>query len=202
MAKKLLFLICLSMCVACPGHTGVNVFLENGTQRIYKYSSCSVGDRFPQMISIPFFKSATQIVPNCRTYPKHKTALALMAFYHHWHKNFGDEGQVIKNLLEKVMIEWGTEKKRLKSAYNIRGEKRENPIIIGVVKSKSYVWVWEGYDHKISESSLIHELVHISLRAHNGHGDADHEGDKYYGWTRRHTEMILEAKEALRSFGI
>ena len=190
------------MCVACPGHTGTNLFLENDARRIYKYSKCDETKNFPQMITIPFFKGATQIVPNCRTYQKHKTSLALMVFYHHWYKNFGDENQVIKNLLEKVMVEWGTEKKRLKSAYNIHGEKKLNPTIIGIVKSKSYIWVWEGYDHKISESSLMHELVHISLRAHFGHGDADHEGDKYYGWTRRHTQMISEAKETLRSFGI
>ena len=48
----------------------------------------------------------------------------------------------------------------------------------------------------------MHELVHIALRAKYGHGDADHEGTIYSGWTDNHSAMILEAKEMLRSFDI
>ena len=48
----------------------------------------------------------------------------------------------------------------------------------------------------------MHELVHLALRAKNGHGDPDHEGTKYNGWTIEHSAMILEAKEMLRSFDI
>ena len=154
------------------------------------------------MVMIPFFKNATQIVPNCSTYPKHKTALAMMVFYHHWTKWFGDQDLVVKNYLEKVMIEWGVEKRKLKYGYSLKGEKKENIVVVGLTKSNTFIWVWQGYFHKISESSLIHELVHVALRAKNGHGDADHEGDKYEGWTIEHTAMILEAKEMLRSFDI
>ena len=74
--------------------------------------------------------------------------------------------------------------------------------MIGLTLTDTTTWVWEGYFHKISESSLIHELVHLALRAKNGHGDSDHEGGKFDGWTRLHSEMILEAKETLRSFDI
>jgi len=190
------------MAVSCPGHTGVNVFLENDFQKIYKYSQCKEGESFPQMITIPFFERATQIVPNCETYPKHKTALALMVFYHHWNKNFGDEKLLVKEMLESVMVEWGVKKKHLDRAYNIKGKKKHNAVIIGIVKSKSFIWVWEGYEHKISESSLMHELVHLAIRTEYGHGDADHEGNKYPGWTERHTEMIKQAKDSLRAFGI
>lgn len=154
------------------------------------------------MIVIPFFINATQIVPNCQTYPKHQTSLAMIVFYHHWVKWFGDDNFKIKNALENLMVEWGTEKKKLKTGYNLQGKKIKNANIIGLTQTKSYIWVWEGYNHKISESSLIHELVHISLRAINGHGDRDHEGYKYHGRTKAHTQMIIEAKEVLRSFNI
>jgi hypothetical protein len=45
---------------------------------------------FPQMVLIPFFENASQIVPNCQTYPKHETALAFFIFYHKWTEYFGD----------------------------------------------------------------------------------------------------------------
>tara|TARA_R100000008_G_scaffold82838_1_gene67527 strand:+ start:1410 stop:2018 length:609 start_codon:yes stop_codon:yes gene_type:complete len=200
--KKLLFLFCFIACVSCPGYKSDSIFLNNKHKKIHKSSICDENKAFPQMIMIPFFGSASQVVPDCHTYPKYKTALALMVFYRHWLEWFGDDDLLVKNMLEKVMVEWGKEKKSLKTAYNIKGEKIHNATIIGITKTNSYIWVWEGYFHKISESSLMHELVHLALRAKNNHGDADHEGDKYDGWTDQHTEMILEAKETLRVFNI
>jgi len=188
--------------VSCPGHQKTSTFFSNKDLKIYKSSSCNEDKNFPQMVIIPFFKNATQIVPNCKTYPKHKTALALMVFYHHWVNWFGDDDLAVKKAIEKIMIEWDTKKRKIKRGYSLKGERRENITVVGITKSNSYIWVWEGYFHKISESSLIHELVHVALRAKNGHGDSDHEGNKYDGWTDSHSAMILEAKEMLRSFDI
>ena len=154
------------------------------------------------MVMIPFFERASQLVPNCQTYPKHKTALAMMVFYNYWNRWFGDEDLVVKKALEKVMIEWGTKKRTLKRGFSLEGELRKNITVLGVTRSNSFIWVWQGPFQKISETSLIHELVHIALRAQHGHGDADHEGTKYNGWTVEHTALIIEAKEALRSFDI
>ena len=189
-------------CVACAGQQNSTAFLFNDYNKIYKNSICDPSRSFPQMIILPFFKNATQIVPNCETYPKHKTALSLMVFYHHWLNNFGDDDLKVKAALEKVMITWGVEKRTMKKSYNLKGEEHRNSTIIGITKSDSVIWVWQGYDHKISESSFIHELVHVALRAKYGHGDSDHEGSKYDGWTSRHSEMILEAKESLRAFNL
>ena len=100
------------------------------------------------------------------------------------------------------MITWSTKKRTVKRSYNLHGELNEGREVTGITLTDSTIWVWEGYFHKISESSLMHELVHLALRAKNGHGDRDHEGYKYKGWTNLHSEMILEAKETLRSFDI
>lgn len=202
MLKKILVLIFIISCISCPGHRSASSFLHNKHEKIYKTSQCRPDKPFPQMIIIPFFKRATQIVPNCQTYPKHKTALAMMVFYHHWNKWFDDEDLVVKDALEKIMIEWGTKKRTFKKGYSLKGEKKENITILGLTSSNSYIWVWEGYFHQIAQSSLMHELVHIALRAKYGHGDADHEGTIYSGWTDNHSAMILEAKEMLRSFDI
>ena len=190
------------ICVSCPGHQRSSTFLSNQRLKIYKTSTCDSEKPFPQMIIIPFFESASQVVPSCKIYPKHKTALAMMVFYHHWLKWFGDEDLSVKNALEGVMIEWSMEKKTFKVAYNLKGKKIKNATIIGLTRTSSLIWVWRGPFNRISDTSLMHELVHVMLRVKNGHGDRDHEGEKYSGWTIEHSALIYEAKEMLRSFDI
>jgi len=154
------------------------------------------------MILIPFFEKASQIVPNCQTYPKHKTALALFIFYHKWTEYFGDRDFAVRGMLEQVMIQWDTNKKVSKRGYKLNGEPFKNLNILGRVESDNMTWVWQGYHHKISQSALIHELVHLALRAKNGTADPDHEGLKYRGWTSAHSVMIIESKQMLAAFNI
>ena len=82
----------------------------------------------------------------------------------------------------------------------IKGKKIKNPTIVGLTQGKSVVWVWRGKNFKISRSSLAHELVHVSLRALNGHGDYDHEGPIKEGWTSEHTELIIDVNRAIEAF--
>jgi len=154
------------------------------------------------MVLIPFFERGAQIVPNCETYPKHKTALAFFIFYHKWTEYFGDGDYAVKGVLEKVMIQWGINKKVSSRGYNLEGLPFKDRNIIGRVETNSMVWVWQGYNHRISQSALFHELVHLALRAKNGTADPDHEGTKYRGWTRAHSVMIVEAKQMLHAFGL
>ena len=184
----------------CSGH-GPSVFLSNGNKAIYKYS-CDPKASFPQMVFIPFFENASQVVPDCQTYPKHQTALAFFVFYHKWTEYFGDSNYAVRGMLEKVMVRWDTEKKVSKKGYSLNGESFENRNIIGRVESDTLTWVWQGYDHKISQSALFHELVHLALRAKYGTADPDHEGTKYRGWTRLHSSMIIECKQMLQSFNL
>ncbi|MAL13218.1 MAG: hypothetical protein CL554_07290 [Algoriphagus sp.] len=154
------------------------------------------------MIMIPFFHRATQIVPDCQTYPKHKTALALMIFYHKWQEYFGDDDYKVKELLNKVMVKWGRHLRTIEArGFNLHGEPITKATIQGIVETDTIIWVWQAYG-KISETSLMHELVHISLKASIGTTDPDHEGHVYEGWTPAHTRMIEEAKDMLRAFNI
>jgi hypothetical protein len=153
------------------------------------------------MIMIPYFDEATQIVPNCSTYPVHEVAFAMFIFYHQWLEYFEDDNMAVRGVLEKVMIKWGTKKRFSKSGYFTNGKPFEDRKILGVVESESIIWVWQGYSHKISGSALFHELVHLAIRAKYGeHGDPDHEGPKYRGWSPAHTRMIIETKQMLRAF--
>ena len=201
MIKKIVIFLCLSFCFTCSGH-GPSVFLSNDNKKIYKSSVCNPEKSFPQLIIIPFFEKASQLVPNCQTYPKHQTALAFFVFYHKWTEYFGDGDYAVKGILEKVMVRWDTEKKISKRGYNLEGAPFQNHTIIGRVESDSMTWVWQGYDHKISQSALFHELVHLALRAKLGTADPDHEGSKYRGWTVAHSVMIIEAKQMLAAFNL
>ena len=201
MKKKILsILIILFFAVSCNSHN--NVIFSNTYSKIYKNSRCKPSDGFPQMIMIPFFHRATQIVPDCKTYPKHKTALALMVFYHKWQEYFGDDDYAVKELLNKVMVKWGRQLRTIEArGFNLHGEPITKATIQGIVETDTIIWVWQAYG-KISETSLIHELVHISLKASIGTTDPDHEGHMYQGWTPAHTRMIEEAKDMLRAFNI
>ncbi len=200
MLKIIIIFLSLMFCVTCSGH-GPSVFFSNNNKPIYKKSLCDPEKNFPQMILIPFFEGATQLVPNCKVYPKYKTAIALFVFYHKWDEYFGDRDYAVKGMLEKVMIVWGIDKK-ISSGYDIEGEKFENHNVIGLVESDTVIWVWKGYDNRISQSALFHELVHLALIAKYGHADTDHEGMKYRGWRHAHSVMIIEAKEMLRAFDL
>ena len=170
---------------------------------IYIRTQCDPQKEFPQLIIIPYFEYASQLVPNCETYPVHNTAFALFVFYHQWLEYFGDDNMAVRGMLEKVMIQWDSKKRFSKKGYNIKGEPYENSKILGVVETSSIIWVWEGYHHRMSESALVHELVHLAIRARQGtHGDPDHEGTKYRGWTSAHTRMIIETRQMLRAFEI
>ncbi len=201
MIKKILIALCFLSSITCSGH-GTSVLFSNENKPIYESSLCVPGDPLPQMVLIPFFEEASQIVPNCKTYPKYMTALAMMVFYHKWEEYFGDSDYAVRGMLQKVMIQWGTTKKTSKRGFNIHGEAFTERVIIGRVEAKNIIWVWQGYNHKISQSALMHELVHLALYAKNGSPDADHEGSKYKGWTFAHSLMIDDAKDMLRAFNL
>jgi len=200
MIKKIIIFLVIVLCsVTCSSHNST-IFLNNDYKIVYKRTQCNPDIGFPQMIIIPYFDQATQIIPNCETYPVHKTTFALFVFYHQWLEYFEDKNMAVRGMLEKVMIRWGTEKRTGGKGYNIKGERYKDRNIIGLVETNNIIWVWQGYNHRISESALIHELVHLALRAKNGTADPDHEGFKYRGWTPAHTRMIIESKQMLRAF--
>ena len=77
MKKKLIiFLIILISSLTCSNHNST-IFLNNKFKTIYVTTQCDPTKDFPQLITIPYFEYASQIVPNCYTYPVHQTAFAL-----------------------------------------------------------------------------------------------------------------------------
>ena len=174
----------------------------NDSNVIQKSRLCDPDKPFPQMVIIPFFNRATHIVNHCDVYPTSHVAMSLLIFHHMWSDYFGDSSYLVKDMLEKVMIEWGDEMKVAKRGYDINGIPFVERKVIGLAMSSSYTWIYAGSGRRMSETSLFHELVHLAIRAQNGvHGDPDHEGNKYEGWTPAHTDLIIKSKDMLRAFG-
>lgn len=163
---------------------------------------CDPLGKFPQMILLPHFMSASQIVPVCHLYDRNEIAWALTLFYRRWEKEFGDPDKKILGMVNDVMINWGMETKTVPRAYNLDGVLLKNPTVIGLAISPTILWSYVGDTGYVSDTSFVHELVHLSLWSVNGHADADHEGDKYDGWTSRHTSFVHELNSLLRTFNI
>ncbi len=142
MIKKVIsLLIIIIFAINCNNHNST-VFLNNEYRRIAVTAQCDPRKDFPQLIILPYFEHASQLVPNCQTYPVHKTSLALFIFYHQWIEYFGDNDYAIRGLLQRVMIHWDTEKRSGIKGYDVDGEKFESSRkIIGLVETDSIIWV-------------------------------------------------------------
>ena len=101
-----------------------------------------------------------------------------------------------------VMINWGLETKTVPTAYNIDGVRLKNPVVVGLAISPTILWAHVGDTGYVSDTSLVHELVHLALWAINGHADADHEGNNHGGWTSKHSRFVRELNSLLRTFNI
>ena len=201
--KFLMVLFIAATTLTCAGHHGTS-FFSNRYDLTREAPRCDPSKPFPQLVTIPYFKRASQLIPRCEIYPNHKVAFALTLFYHNWIEEFGDFDLAVKEMVENVMIEWGEKVKVSVNGYHLDGKPIKNHNIIGRVMSPSMIWVFKGHKEALSETALIHELVHLAIRAQlgNGHGDPDHEGSKYSGWTIAHTRMIDVTKGMLRVFSL
>ena len=199
MMRKILAAITIIFCgITCAGNHSTLI----DKKIIYKSFDCNEDGTFPQMVMIPLFRRAAQISPNCQIYPSKDVSMAMIIFYHNWLYYFHDDHLSVKGMLEKVVIEWGLKKKDASGrGYYIDGEKNSGSKLIGLVMSPTMIWVYKGAENRISETALIHELVHLAIRAQGfPSGDPDHEGPKYLGWTSEHTKFIDNTKDILRVY--
>lgn len=153
----------------------------------------------PQMVKLPTYKNAWQIQKGCSFPDRHKVAYVIRLFYRDWKNKFGDEkGDVLKSL-NKLVITWGDEEKKISGiGFDVNGRPLSG-VARGLTLMPSYIWVWTNPLYKrIAATALIHELVHSALWSKNKlHGDPDHEGGDFKGWTKEHTAFIDELNSIL-----
>ena len=152
------------------------------------------------IVKIPAFSNAYQIQED-DSFPKpEEVSKVIKIFYKHWVAEFGDEDLKVYKTLNTIMIEWREEPKR-GGGFSLTGKPLKG-VIDGVVVSPGYMWVWKGKKNKISSTVFIHELIHCAIWSDNPHGDPDHEGFEFDGWTRRHTEFLYKINYLLEDMGM
>ena len=156
---------------------------------------------------VPGYEFTYQRTDDCDFfYPSH-TSLAMHVFYIEWINKFGDNGTLLRAFNELV-IEYGTYQRKISRIYSIDGTYRPNPTVINGLTSNNgkyiFVWIGDSVEPRLHKNSFVHELVHVAIYAYSfgEHGDPDHEGDKYQGWTKQHTRFIVETNKVLESMDL
>ncbi len=173
----------------------------------HTFKRCKPMHPMPQMTPIPSFPGVWQVVNSCDEYPREKTSIALTIFLKEWRKVLGNDYRAMKGLSD-LMIVWQDESANTHSGYSSIGIFHENVRIRGATMNDSLVIIYQdknGPDRhtRICESALIHELIHIIIwKQTRKHGDPDHLGKKYLGWTADHSMIIQRTNESLCILGI
>ncbi len=150
-----------------------------------------------QKVKLPFLNNTWQLQTNCGLHNREDVTWSIITFYVKWKKHFGDVDDRVKRMINNITIEWDENTKIVGPIYDIRGDMLDISEVVGLCVSHNRVWVWVGKNKKISDSALIHELVHAALWVANNNPDADHEGDSEPGWTKKHTSFIYEVNKIL-----
>lgn len=159
------------------------------------------------MVMIPGFTNAWQIVESCDVYPREKTSIALRVFISEWSEVIGTSGFVLK-AFDGLIITWKNhEADPIYSGYTVDGFLLTDVSVKGSTLDKSTVHIYrddygQNNHTRICESALAHELVHIVLWHIYGHGDPDHLGNKYPGWTHKHSLVVQKTNASLCELGI
>ena len=141
---------------------------------------CQSMKSFPQMVEVPGFVNAWQLVDNCNSHPAEKTSIAISVFLKEWEEIFGMSHRVRDNL-NTILISWSSEDKK-GNGFDDVGDYIRNANYSGLTITKGTIWVKVRDAELICESSLVHELAHASIWAlKETDGDPDHLGKKYRG---------------------
>jgi len=163
-------------------------------------SECNTSQKNrPQMVKIPNYKNSWQVQRGCSFPVSYNVSYVMRLFYSNWKARFGDENEEILKNLNNLVITWEDKKKIITGiGFDVNG-KPLNGRARGLTLMPSYIWIWTNPQYKrIAATALVHELVHAALWATNkAHGDPDHEGDEFRGWTKEHTKLIDDINRIL-----
>ena len=184
--------------ISCPGHSWLSGAPATSTPSVWR---CYENGQ-KQMVKVPGFQEAWQIVENCNEFPAAKTSISMVFFYAEWKKTFGDFDSTVERALDKIMVEYSNDKKTI-NAYDVTGQYIENANVVGLALTPSVVWIKVRDEKFICKTSLVHELVHIAIWARKKtDADPDHLGPKYHGWTVEHSALIQRVNNQLCELGI
>ena len=157
---------------------------------------------------IPGYIKSQQSNHTCDHFDPNETALAMFLFYVHYVEEFGDEGNKVNFWLHDLTVIWTDQIIKMRGyGFKVNGKPAASNKAFGltlnggrVIKVYTRRPISMIDKKKISKTSFVHELLHVAINAKNGgvHGDPDHEGSQWPGWTPRHTEFINKVNSVYR----
>ena len=153
---------------------------------------------------IPGTPNIKLLVSSCDDYifKEQQMLNALEIFVKIYAENFSITELEVWKKISSLSIEVSALPKTVSSAFDIKGNLINNVPVSGLAISKDLIWV-EIRTKNIWSSSLVHELVHIIIwRNQIHHGDPDHEGKEYSGWSQKHSQLIKEVNNRLLDLDI
>jgi len=157
---------------------------------------------------IPGYEFSYQQTDDCDYFFPSHTSLAMHVFYVEWVNKFRDDDGTLLRALNELIIEYGTYQRLVSRIYSIDGTFRPGQTVVNGLTGNHgkyvFVWIGKGTDPKLHKTSFVHELVHVAIYASKfgEHGDPDHLGDKYDGWTHMHSKFIIDTNKILESMNL
>lgn len=149
---------------------------------------------------IPGTPNITSRTTYCEDYffTPEKLSRAIHVYVDEYSSTFDIDPKQVWSALRNVEIEVSAIPRISKYAFDKDGNLRQNVNVTGLAFSPKKIWV-EVKTSQISSSSLSHELTHAIIWFENMgvHGDPDHEGLEFSGWTPEHTKMIKRVNDKL-----
>jgi hypothetical protein len=162
-----------------------------------KFHTCNPYMTGNQMIRLPILKNSWVKVPHCLLPEPKDISFSIVVFESEWTKTFGKSDALLV-ALNSLFIEMDEEDKAV-TGYTKSGVKFIDAKIVGLARTPTWIWIHATPTDRLCQTSLVHELVHIALWADSpaGHGDPDHEGEKYPGWSLEHSAFIDRVNKML-----
>jgi len=155
---------------------------------------------------VPNLPNIISSTTNCIDYKfdQKNLAYAIKLFVLEYSREFDVEESKIWSYFFGLEIESSVYPREVQAAYDSKGNYLEGNVpVSGLALSKDKIWV-EIKTSDIYTSSLVHELVHVIIWNENlgVHGDPDHEGSNFSGWTKKHTKFIKKLNLMLQDLNI
>ena len=157
---------------------------------------------------VPGYANAAQSNSTCDHFDPNETSLAMFLFYIHYTEEFGDDNQIVAKWLHNLTIIWTDNVIEMSgTGYRVDGTRGKGNTAFGLTMSNGRLIkvftrnrISMSDEKKIWRTSFVHELLHVAINAKNNgqHGDPDHEGGKWPGWTTRHTDFINKMNMVLK----
>ena len=164
------------------------------------------GTRLIKSVSLSNLPSSIKVISRCNDYlfKEEEISKAIEIFVNEYSETFEIDPAVIWSHLHGLKIELSIIPKVVRAAYSVEGKFLEGDVPVnGLAFGPKHIWV-EIKTSQIWSSSMVHELVHAVIWNENLgiHGDPDHEGKQFSGWTKKHTEFIKDLNIQLLDLGI